>query len=106
MNNLSLLLYFAGVSGALQPLLGAVGGLGALLTTVVKGASLAEEFPFTAKGYFTACALCVLVACLLPSERTVYMIAASEVSGRAVSSPQGQEVLNLLTQKIIAGLGK
>ena len=45
--------------------------------------------------------LCVfMVGVAIPSKQTIYMIAASEVTGNVVSSPEGKEVLNLLKEEL------
>lgn len=108
MNSLSWFLYAADVMGSVKTLLIIISFLVAVATAVLAiGAGLMNDdgkdisglTPWITRGVTTVCVTGLLM-CFVPSERTFYMIAASQVGERAVHSSEGQEIKDLLMKKV------
>lgn len=103
MNDLSWFLYFVDVSQRVMPLVVVSGIVLALIGLLIppKGVapfSYEHEFPFQGvgrlKGAFIGWFIVLIFAVMIPSEDTLYMMAASEGGEAVVTSPQGKEVLD------------
>ena len=105
MNSLSWLLYLGSLS---EGVAGFLGVSAALLIIAVGGTgfcSLMEDgrpTPLDGKRWrIFGVALCMLfVAFLMPSAKTVYLIAASEAGETVATSEEGREMLKLLRERI------
>lgn len=112
MNSLSLMFYFAGVVGSFAVFLwfSTILCLVALVGYNIHVASYNEENrmfssyedredkkPFAAWHFFTLF-LVGLFLSLIPSQETIYLVAASEVGERVATSDYGQEVLDGLKE--------
>lgn len=100
MNSLSWLIYLAEVVDAFRVtfmVLTAVSVLGSVALVVVAGDQLFEERAKTARKWWIrnimAGFVLMTAAIILPSSRTFYMIAASEIGERAIASPEAKEML-------------
>ena len=103
MNQLSWLIYLAEVSEKLSDvfiglavILGIGAGAYAFLGSLFASDQDQPMRPYVQGGIKIACAaaLCSLVAVLIPSSKTVYMIAASEAGETIVTSPEAKEMLS------------
>lgn len=103
MNDLSWFLYFVDVSQRVMPLVVVFGAMLALVGLVIppKGVtmfSFDHEHPFQGvgrlKNVFIGWCVALVFAVMIPSEDTLYMMAASEGGEAVVTSPQGKEVLD------------
>jgi hypothetical protein len=103
MNDLSWFLYFVDVSQGVMPLV-VMFGIALIVIGFVlppKGVQPFErghEFPFQGigrlKNVFIGWCVALIFAMAIPSEDTLYMMAASEGGEAVVTSPQGKEVLD------------
>lgn len=103
MNDLTWFLYFVDISQNLTPLV-VMFGIAMLVIGFaippkgVKPFGYDHEFPFQGigrlKNTFIGWCFAVLFVCLIPSQETMYMMAASEAGEAAFTSPQGKEVLD------------
>lgn len=89
MNNLSWMIYLAGVAEGLQAvlILGALVGSGA--TAIICVAE--EEFTKAAKRTLTIAAVAAMLAVFLPGKQAVYAIAASEFGEEALKTPEANK---------------
>lgn len=102
MNDLSWLIYAAGVVGNIQAVLIIMSTLSACVVgLMVLFVAMDESYDPKMRGsarksarLFWIPVACALVASLLPSSRTIYMIAASEIGETVVTSPDAQEMLS------------
>lgn len=117
MNSLSVLIYFAGVAPAISEAIGGilvVGGIALVIWWVVifahnDGCFTSEEWSYSCVkrasiGY--AIALCVLLPlrAFIPSEKTLYMIAGSEIGEVIVKDEATKEVVGQMKDTVIAKL--
>lgn len=103
MNDLTWFLYFADVSQNFLPLV-VISGIPLVVIGFLlppKGEEpfgLNHKYPFQGigrlKNWFIAWFTAVVLVTLIPSEKTLYMMAASEGGEAIVTSPQGKEVLD------------
>lgn len=119
MNHISWMLYLGSVVGSLSifTFLSMIVCLGVFSAMAVVGAISAdttyhqpernlaittarEQRHKSAKLWLPLALVFGIISCFLPSTYTFNMIAASEISGTAVSSPEGQEILGLLKDRI------
>lgn len=110
MNDLSWFLYFADVVGNLRPTLGVctvfAGFATAILSTTLIATSdgYSNEVNLTTKKVLRIVApffiVILLVATLIPSRETVYMIAGSQAGEFVVNSPEGKEILGDIKEVI------
>lgn len=106
MNKLSWMLYAADALDKLSTGLLIVGGLcgaGAVFGwAFVSFLHTLEERPRPTmpKPIILACLAALFAGCLLPSSRTVYMIAASEAGEKIVATAEAREMLDLVRQKL------
>lgn len=102
MNDLSWLIYAAEVAGNVSALCGIVaigGGMAiALLSGLLAVAAGCDDAPAGSwkvpLRYLWVVALAAVVATLIPSKNTIYMIAASEIGETVVTSPDAIEMMN------------
>lgn len=109
MNTLSWLIYFSEVSQGMKVLFGTFAGVSALVgggTSLVL-IMLAGDGDYESKkainAFFLSSALVAFLASvsiLIPSSKTILMIAASEAGEAIVSSPDAKEVLGDITRII------
>jgi len=107
-NSLSWMIYLAEVSGNVASASMFFGvALGVALTFYVIASGINESIDNTNHGrwkkalrWYWLVGGMVLVAGIIPSRQTVYMIAASEAAGYVVATPQAKEMLGDL-QRII-----
>lgn len=106
MNTLSWLLYAAHVAGGLQTLF-LFSALAMFVTmifyTLAKSCEKERFCPPSSRMIAILVAFGVLTA-LVPSSNTIYMIAASEMGEIVVTSPEVQEVLNALRERVLTEL--
>jgi hypothetical protein len=98
MNSLSLILYLADVFGSLKVLLWVATPIITVALMLLLAASIdpprsMREVKFRLR-WFLLPAACAFIACIIPSQNTVYLIAGSEAGEMAVKSETGQEILN------------
>lgn len=95
MNNLSWFIYLADVLSNLQPLLASVGALLAFaLSFALVYGLIEEDLPFIRIGKWVVVPIILLIiACLIPSKQTIYMIAGSEAGEMVVKSEEAQQIL-------------
>lgn len=110
MNSLSWMLYLGTLSQGVSTALGILGGL---LVALVAGTALVEtieerKMPLHGKRWriFAVAMVAIAVACVLPSQHTVLLIAASELGENVANSKDGQEMIDLLKAKIKRELGE
>jgi len=107
------MLYIAEVVGRLAPLF----GMGTVLLIFAGGFSfLAAAEPTnlnsrqiisvrkTAKRLLLFATFLAIVACLLPSKGTIYMIAASEAGEQVIKTPEAREMFEALRLRIMEEL--
>ena len=104
MNTLSLLIYLSSVLPSAGRMLLFLGIFG-LFVSLFVGAFWSEEtetnqFP-KLKPYFITCAVATFIAFLIPDQKTIYMIAASEMDEAVVTTEAGQEVFNELKDTVM-----
>lgn len=110
MNSLSWFLYFADVVGNLRPAFGVCSVFTGLATVILSVILIAtsdgynEQVHLTTKKVIKIVApffvVILLVATLIPSRETVYMIAGSEAGEFVVTSPEGKEILGDIKEVI------
>lgn len=104
MNTLSLLIYLSSVIPSVGVFLVFAGGLGIPILTIVgafwSGETDTNQFG-KLKPYFITCAVAVFIAVLIPDQKTIYMIAASEMGEAVVTTETGQEVFNELKDTVM-----
>lgn len=104
MNTLSLLIYLPSVIPNVGILLGFAGFLGILILVFVGTVLYVEtdknHFP-KLKPWLIASGVSLLIATLIPDQKTIYMIAASEMGEAVVTTGAGQEVFNELKDTLM-----
>lgn len=108
MNSLSLYIYLASVVPNIGPLMVFLGIL-ALITLLIRCIYVAiqnedpteDKRTFPSTSWFLIPAFCWLIASLVPSERALYMIAASKMGETVITNPEMQEVFSSLKIKIM-----
>lgn len=109
MNSLSWLIYFAEVSGDLKGLFSGfaiITGVGVIVGTLFSWIELDQFSPrYVAFGLLGAFMLAV-ASVLMPSSKTVYMIAASEAGEVIVSSPEARELVGSIKKTILDRLNE
>ena len=104
MNTLSLLIYLSSVlpsTGLMLLFLGIFGLFVSLLVGVLwSGETGMNQFP-KLKPYFITCAVAIFISILIPDQKTIYMIAASEMGEAIVTTETGQEVFNELKDTVM-----
>lgn len=120
MNTLSWLIYAADVLGSVKGLLIAVAIVGMIVLSVAMLAAAigaSEPYPAVPAGtwkkplrFMWVPIVAGLIAALIPSTRTLYMIAASEAGEAVVTSPDAIEMMGdlkaIIKQKLKAELGE
>ena len=104
MNTLSLLIYLANVIpniGALSTFIGMIGTLLLLAIGTIWSAETNKNQLPKLKSYLVLCGIAVIISALLPDQKTIYMIAASEMGEAAVTTETGQEVFNELKDTVM-----
>ena len=104
MNTLSLLIYLSGVIPSIGIILSA-GSVAILPCLVIIGGVWSVEteknqFP-KLKPYFITCAVALFISIMIPDQKTIYMIAASEMGEAVVTTEAGQEVFNELKDTVM-----
>lgn len=103
MNDLTWFLYLVDISQNIAPLVVMFGIAMLVIGFVIppKGVqpfSFDHKYPLEGigrlKNVFIGWCVAVIFVCLIPSEETMYMMAASEAGEAALTSPQGKEVLD------------
>lgn len=61
-------------------------------------------YSFVKKRFVFLWLFCTIMAIIIPSSTTIYMIAASEMGQRVIENPQAQEMFAALYDKIMEGL--
>lgn len=112
MNALSWALYAADAFGSLKVVFAlfavALGPI-FLIVTAIQHDSFECRFenslawPWPKKSVIAASILAIL-SCIVPSTKTVYLVAASEVAGRVADSPEGRQMLDLIRRRIFDAL--
>lgn len=120
MNTLSWLLYAANLAhnlfGVLTFLAIALGGIGviAVIAAAINNSEMNDDMKIyhrtdrqkrdywkTGRGWLFACIFFSLVAAAMPSERTVYLIIASQMGETVVTSPDMQEIFQAMKKKVL-----
>lgn len=106
MNKLSWMLYAADALDKLSLVLFVLGSLG-LIVCLATWAVMAmsadidkKPKPKAPSPLLAGLIGCLLLACFLPSAKTVYMIAASEAGERIAATAEAREMLDLVRQKL------
>lgn len=93
LNTLSLIIYFASVSTSVVLLL-------IVISIVLIIAYIAyvtnEKAKFKYKYVPFIAVVLIFLSALIPSEKTIYLIAASELSEKVYNSSEGQQIANLI----------
>lgn len=110
MNTLSWFFYFASVIPSLGTLLVVFTFFGFILLGIIffcvfLANSEGGNHSYPGKSWVFILILTGFIAALLPSEKTLYMIAASELGETAYNSEEGKEVISELRQIIDFQLG-
>ena len=104
MNTLSLLIYLSSVIPNIGGVLTFVGFIVppflAFAGMIWSGETGLNQFP-KLKPYFITCAVAIFVSILIPDQKTIYMIAASEMGEAVVTTEAGQEVFNELKDTVM-----
>ena len=104
MNTLSLLIYLSSVLPSAGLMLLFLGIFGLFVSLLVggfwSGETETNQFP-KLKPYFVTCAVAIFISILIPDQKTIYMIAASEMGEAAVTTETGQEVFNELKDTVM-----
>lgn len=106
MNNLSLVLYFADVVSILKLLVIFPAMAIFTVSTIiyfVNGDGVdrsAEKYKKMSGRLMLICIPFIIIGVLIPKERTLYMIAASETGEEIIKNPEAQEILGDVTQII------
>lgn len=104
MNTLSLLIYLSNVIPNVGLVFGVAGFLGipilVLIGIVWSGEIDKNQFP-KLKPWLIASGISLLISTLIPDQKTIYMIAASEMGEAVVTTETGQEVFNELKDTVM-----
>jgi hypothetical protein len=104
MNTLSLLIYLSGVIPSIGIILSAGSVIILPCLVIIGGVWSAEteknQFP-KLKPYFITCAVALFISIMIPDQKTIYMIAASEMGEAVVTTEAGQEVFNGLKDTVM-----
>ncbi len=112
MNTLSWFLYLIDVIGNLSTLLGFVlmAGLICVIFATIMGSVVSDGEIWTTeewlpyrkwyKRLWIVLIVCSIISVLIPERRTFYMIAASEAGEVVVKSPEAQEMMNLIRDRL------
>jgi len=106
MNNLSWLIYFAEVAGNIKFFFNFAGILVFLTCLYVMISSYIED-QFYDKNWKKVIistafgAILVIVSLIVPSQKVIYMIAASEVGEQVIKTPEAKEVFDSLKARIL-----
>lgn len=106
MNSLSWLIYLGDVAEALKLVAGGVAGLIFVVCLVLAPMIIDECSGATIKKIAALTLILGFVAIVIPSQRTIYMIAASEMGERVVSQPETKEMLGDLREVIAKQIKK
>lgn len=116
MNDLSWMLYLAGVIPSLGETMGVfafICGVAFIATAIIRGSCpYPEDFPSLMKWSKTtlkvlpfAFVLCFLLSAFIPSQRTIYLIMGSELGEEVIQSETGKRVLDAVNKKLDEYLG-
>ena len=104
MNTLSLLIYLSSVIPSIGVALSIVGYIGPPFLVLGgmfwSGETDMNQYP-KLKPYFITCVVAIFISILIPDQKTIYMIAASEMGEAAVTTEAGQEVFNELKDTVM-----
>lgn len=104
MNALSFLIYLSSVIPNVGIMLFLAGILGLPVLVFIGGVWSAEtgnnQFP-NLKPWLITCAVSLFLSVLIPDQKTIYMIAASEMGEAVVTTETGQEVFNELKDTVM-----
>ena len=93
MNMLSLFLYLADISSGIVIILFIIGAISSLVILMYAIVCAESGYSFKFR-YLLVPILPLIIAALIPSKSTMYLIAGSELGEVVVTSESGQEVLN------------
>lgn len=115
MNTLSFILYLADVSGFIDRFASII-GIGGIIIAIIAftiGQLAVTEENYTGKaeeerkvvrafafGLLKYAMPALLLATFIPSQKTLYLIAASEIGEEVVMSETGEKVLNIINDKL------
>ena len=100
MNSLSTWIYLASFLGGFRVLIFALGGCIMIYYFFL---ACREESPYPLKGTWISFVL-FFIAIMVPAERTVYMIATSEISEEILNRPESAEILGAVKESILREL--
>lgn len=104
MNTLSLLIYLSSVIPNIGLVLGIAGFLGIPILVFIgwiwSDETDKNQFP-KIKPWLIASGISLLIATLVPDQKTIYMIAASEMGEAVITTEAGQEVFNELKDTVM-----
>lgn len=107
MNNVSWMIYAAGVADQARAAFTVFGLIATIIFSfywfayyVACDEDEQSQFLRPEPKYFVACLLLLLAAIVTPSRDTIYMIAASEMTERAIQSEMGRDVSDLIRQEV------
>jgi hypothetical protein len=106
MNTLSWIVYFAPVAPKLSAVFFSTALVAGLLAALWLICAIGEDIAKPPKWLVALVVFSALIASLIPSERAIYMIAASEIGDVVAQSAEAQEVLELLKGRIMRELSK
>ena len=104
MNTLSFLIYLSSVLpnlGAVLIFMGSVGMILLVFGGAIWSVEVDENRFGKLKPYLIACAVAIFISILIPDQKTIYMIVASEMGEAIVTTEAGQEVFNELKDTVM-----
>lgn len=115
MNGLSILIYLANIVGKVESVMTAIivtaciiGGISIFVLLVSSAESKSETakeirdniFSFWKKYLFPVVIATTILWIVVPSERTIYMVAGSEITQELIDSETGRKVFELVDRKL------
>ena len=102
MNDLSWMIYFAGVSSSASSAFGFIGVVTLMVTVYITGLMAVDGQLSTARPYSIAGAIfgftLLLLAIAIPPEKTIYLIAASEAGERVLETPEASKAMAIVNR--------
>ena len=98
---LALFVYLAGVANSVSMLFSLIGIFGLLVACIVSVFVCLEEMQYNIKKWWFISALsCCLISSVIPSEKTMYMMAGAYAAQTVATSSVASKTLELIESKI------